>query len=58
MGNLLVDSIVSLDNIVVMGAIMVLAVTCCIVNLVTDLVFAAIDPRIKSQFKRRQVKGS
>ena len=58
MCKLLVDSIVSLDNIVVMGAIMVLAVTCCIVNLVTDLVFAAIDPRIKSQFKRRQVKGS
>ena len=58
MCKLLVDSIVSLDKIVVMGAIMVLAVTCCIVNLVTDLVFAAIDPRIKSQFKRRQVKGS
>lgn len=57
MCKLLVDSIVSLDNIVVMGAIMVLAVTCCVVNLITDLVFAMIDPMIKSQFKRRQVKN-
>lgn len=53
---MLVDSIVSRDYIVVMGAIMVLAVTCCVVNLATDLIFAMIDPRIKSQFKQKQVK--
>lgn len=51
---LLVDSIVSRDNIVVMGAIMVLAITCCLVNLLTDLVFALIDPRIKLQFQHNQ----
>ena len=54
MCKLLVDSIVTLDNIVVLGTILVLAVTCCVVNLITDLVFALIDPRIKSQFRRKQ----
>lgn len=52
---LLVDSIVTLDNIVVLGAIMTLAAVCVIVNLLTDLIFAMIDPRIKSQFKRKQI---
>lgn len=56
MCKLLVDSIVTLDNIVVMGTIMILAGICCIVNLITDLIFALIDPRIKSQFKHKQMK--
>lgn len=49
MCKLLVDSIVTLDSIVVMGTIMVLAVVCCVVNLIADLIFAMIDPRIKEQ---------
>lgn len=54
MCKLLVDSIVSRDNIVVTGTIIVLAAVCCIVNLFTDILFFLIDPRIKSQFKRVQ----
>lgn len=54
MCKLMVDSIVSRDNIVVTGTILVLAAVCCIVNLITDLLFVLIDPRIKSQFAKKQ----
>lgn len=53
MCKLLIDSIVARDYIVVMGVVLVLAAVCCIVNLITDIIFILIDPRIKSKFSRK-----
>ena len=49
----LIDSVVARDYVVVMGAILVLAAVCCIINLVTDIIIILIDPRIRSKFSRK-----
>lgn len=61
LGRLMVDSINSKDIPMVMGATIFLAIMFSVVNLLVDLVYAFIDPRIKSQyskagFKPRRVK--
>ena len=61
LGRLMVDSINSKDIPMVMGATIFLAIMFSIVNLIVDLVYAFIDPRIRSQyskagFKPRRVK--
>jgi peptide/nickel transport system permease protein len=47
MGRLLVESINSRDYAAVQGAIVVFAVALILVNLVTDLIYAYVDPRIR-----------
>ncbi len=46
-GRLLVDSILARDYPVVQGAVMLIAVSFILVNLVVDLVYGVIDPRIR-----------
>ena len=46
-GRLLVDSILARDYPVVQGAVLVIAISFIFVNLVVDLVYGAIDPRIR-----------
>lgn len=46
-GRLLVDSILARDYPVVQGAVLVIAVSFIFVNLLVDLVYGAIDPRIR-----------
>ena len=46
-GRLLVDSIFSRDYPVVQGVVLVFAVAFILVNLVTDLLYAYVDPRIR-----------
>lgn len=50
-GRLMVDSIKSRDMLVVQGGVLFIAVTFSIVNLFVDILYAYIDPRIKSQYK-------
>ncbi len=50
MGMLINSSINSKDFITVQGCVLVCAVVVSIMNLLTDLAYAAIDPRIKAQF--------
>lgn len=50
MGSLMVTAINNRDYPTIMGITLVIAVFVCCVNLVVDLVYAAIDPRIKAQF--------
>ena len=45
-GRLLVDSILARDYPVVQGAVLVLAVTFVLINLIVDLIYAFLDPRI------------
>lgn len=50
MGTLINDSINSKDFITVQGCVLVCAVVVALMNLLTDLAYAAVDPRIKAQY--------
>jgi len=50
-GRLMVDSIKQRDLPVVMGSVLFLATTFTIVNLLVDILYGFVDPRIKSQYK-------
>lgn len=52
MGQLLYDSIRSRDSQVTMGIVLLIAVVVIIVNLITDIVYAVVDPRIRLGGKR------
>ena len=51
LGRLMVDAIKSKDIPLVLGSIIFMATTFSIVNLVVDIIYAFVDPRIKSQYK-------
>ena len=51
LGRLMVDSINGRDFPVVQGGVLLIAVTFSIVNLFVDILYAFIDPRIKSQYR-------
>lgn len=53
LGRLVVDAIKSKDAPLVLGGVVFLTITFSIVNLVVDIVYAFIDPRIKAQYKRK-----
>ena len=50
-GRFLVDSIKSQDTPSVLGCLVVMALCVAISNLIVDLIYAYIDPRIKAQYK-------
>ena len=50
MGTLISNSINSKDFITVQGCVLVCAVVVALMNLLTDLAYAAVDPRIKAQY--------
>lgn len=61
MGMLINSSIMSKDFITVQGCVVVCAIVVALANLLTDLAYAAIDPRIKAQYtagSRRRVKAA
>ncbi len=49
-GRLMVNAIKSRDNPLVLGGVLFVAVAFAIVNLIIDIIYAYIDPRIKSQY--------
>lgn len=51
-GSLLITSIRMKDTPVVMAAIMFVTIAYSLVNLLVDIIYAYIDPRIKSQYER------
>lgn len=53
LGRLMVESIKSKDIPMVLGSVIFLAVMFSIVNLCVDIIYAFIDPRIKSQYKKK-----
>ena len=53
MGLLLVDAIHQQNNMVVLGVVIVLTVTIIIVNIVTDVVYGLVDPRLRVGFTRK-----
>ena len=52
-GRLMIDSIKSKDIPLVLGSVIFLAIMFTIVNLIVDIIYAFVDPRIKSQYKRK-----
>jgi peptide/nickel transport system permease protein len=58
-GSYLIDGINSRDYNVVQGCVIYIALTFSIVMLVTDIIYAYVDPRIKSQYvhKKREAIG-
>jgi peptide/nickel transport system permease protein len=57
LGRLMVDSITRKDIPMVMGAVLFLAIMFSVVNLAVDIVYAFVDPRIKSQYKGSSMKN-
>lgn len=53
LGRLMVDSIKSKDIPMVLGSVIFMAVMFSIVNLIVDIIYAFIDPRIKSLYKKK-----
>ena len=51
LGKLMIDSIKSRNFPVVQGGVLVTAFIFCMINLIVDIIYAYIDPRIKSQYK-------
>ena len=51
-GNLLLTSIRSKDIPMVMGGVLIIAVMFSIINLLLDILYAFVDPRIKAQYKK------
>ena len=52
LGKLMIDSIKSRNFPVVQGGVLVTAFIFCMINLIVDIIYAYIDPRIKSQYKK------
>lgn len=52
LGRLMVESIKSKDIPMVLGSVIFLAVMFSVVNLIVDIIYAFVDPRIKSQYKK------
>lgn len=51
-GKLVVESIGRRDTPMILGCIILITILICMVNLIVDLIYAFIDPRIKAQYKR------
>ena len=50
-GDFLLNSITSKDTPCVLGSIVVFTVVFSVVNLIVDIIYAFVDPRIKAQYK-------
>ena len=55
-GKLMVDAIKARNYPLVQGSVLVLAVLQSLVNLVIDILYAFVDPRIRSQYVRKRKK--
>ena len=48
----MIDSIKSRNYPVVQGGVLVTVFIFCMINLIVDIIYAYIDPRIKSEYKK------
>jgi len=55
-GRMMTDALRQKDVPAILGSIIISCVVISIVNLLTDITYAFIDPRIKSQYTHRKVK--
>lgn len=57
-GKLMVDSITARDYPVVQGGVLMIAISFTVVNLLVDILYAFIDPRIKALYVGKKAKSS
>jgi peptide/nickel transport system permease protein len=55
-GKLIVDSINDRNYPMVRGVVLLCAVWFCLINLIIDIIYAFVDPRIKAQYIRKKIK--
>ena len=55
-GKMMVDAIKARNYPVVQGGVLVIAVLCSLLNLIVDLLYAFVDPRIATQYARKKEK--
>lgn len=55
LGRFMVDAIKTKDTPVVLGTVIFMSVVFSMVNLMVDILYAYVDPRVKSQYKRKKV---
>ena len=53
---MMVDAIKDRNYPVVQGGVLVIAVLCSLLNLIVDLLYAFVDPRIATQYARKKEK--
>lgn len=58
LGKFMVDSIKNRDYPVVQGGVLLLAIVFSLANLIVDIIYAYVDPRIKSQYDRGKKRAS
>jgi len=58
LGRLMVDAIAMRNYPVIRASVLILAISYSIIFLVLDLLYAAVDPRIKADFKRKKVPSA
>ena len=51
LGKLMLDAINQRDFPVVRGTVLLMAITTCVINLLIDIIYSMIDPRVKAAFK-------
>jgi peptide/nickel transport system permease protein len=56
LGRLMVEAITRKDTPMVLGSVIFMAVMFSLVNLAVDIIYAFVDPRIKSQYKNQGVR--
>ena len=52
-GRLLYDAVTTRDNVVVVGVFLLTAVLVVLANLITDMIYAFLDPRIRTERGQR-----
>lgn len=58
LGTLMITAVTQRDYPVLRGCILLIAVSTCVINLMVDLVYAAIDPRIKARLRKEGEGGA
>ena len=53
-GRYMLDAIKTKDTPAVLGSVILMSISFSVVNLLVDILYAFVDPRIKSQYKRRR----
>lgn len=56
LGSLIVNAIYARNYPIIQGAVLFCALTFCLINLLVDILYAYIDPRIKSQYVKPRVR--
>ncbi len=56
LGKLMIDAVKSRDYPVIQGGVLLISLTFSIINLLVDILYAFIDPRIKSQYSGKRKK--